>query len=102
MSNPGSQNQYISNPFSQFPFMIGSQQGIFTNISAAPPFSSQPVEVSGPGVLPQSLQMCSNLTLSPLSSQQVSLNHMPVNEISGNPVSLSTQPVSVFSFLLLQ
>ncbi|KAK6993736.1 scm-like with four MBT domains protein 1 [Biomphalaria glabrata] len=98
MSNPGSQNQYISNPFSQFPFMIGSQQGIFTNISAAPPLSSQPVEVSGPGVLPQSLQMCSNLTLSPLSSQQVSLNHMPVNEISGNPVSLSTQPVSVFSF----
>ncbi|KAH9504832.1 Scm-like with four MBT domains protein 2 [Bulinus truncatus] len=101
MSNPASQNQFISNAFNQFPFMIGNQQSIFTNINTGSTLSSQPVEMSpGSGTLPQSLQVCSNLThaLPPLSNQHLSLNHMAVSDISNNPVSLSTQPVSVFSF----
>lgn len=114
MSNPTGQNQYLSNPYSPFPIMLGNQQNIFTSINTAATLPSQSVEassvsqVSGPSPLPQiphSLQMPSNLTnsMSHITNHQVSLSQLSSNSISltqipNTPVSLDSQPVSVFSF----
>ncbi|XP_059151098.1 scm-like with four MBT domains protein 1 [Physella acuta] len=114
MSNPTGQNQYLSNPYSPFPIMLGNQQNIFTSINTAATLPSQSVEassvsqVSGPSPLPHiphSLQMPSNLTnsMSHITNHQVSLSQLSSNSISlsqipNTPVSLDSQPVSVFSF----
>ncbi|CAL1529108.1 unnamed protein product [Lymnaea stagnalis] len=106
--NQNGQNPFLSNPFHQFPIMVGNQQSIFTSINTATPLPSQEAssvhQVPGSSPLPQTIQMSSNMSnaMSHVSNHQMSLSHLSnsisLSQMPSNSVSLSSQPVSVFSF----
>ncbi|GFN93457.1 scm-like with four mbt domains protein 1 [Plakobranchus ocellatus] len=121
VSGGAGQGQYIASPFTQFPIVLGSHQGILNSINSAQPLSSQGID---PAVISQTAPACSvsvtlsqavlpvNRTLSVLSVADTNLGK-PVTQsnqigpmpnvistgvsLAQEPVSLSSQPVSVFS-----
>ncbi|CAG5126728.1 unnamed protein product, partial [Candidula unifasciata] len=97
-SAAGHQNQYISNSFAQFPLVLGNQQSIFTGINTAAALTSQTNESVPVSQMSRVSQAAHIEMTNCLGTGHLSSNSMTVSEISSNPASLSSQPVSVFSF----
>ncbi|BFZ09138.1 hypothetical protein BsWGS_12177 [Bradybaena similaris] len=95
-SAAGQQNQYISNSFAQFPVVLGNQQSIFTGINAA--LTSHPIENVPVSQVSRVSQTAHIEMTNCLGTGHLSSNSVTVGEIPSNPASLSSQPVSVFSF----
>ncbi|XP_005111500.1 scm-like with four MBT domains protein 1 [Aplysia californica] len=83
----GTQSQFLSNPFNQFPIMLSNQPSLFSTINAVPPPQSRPIETA-----PVSQPLVVDSARPASQTQQVGVAR------SNNTVSLSSQPVSVFSF----
>lgn len=98
-SAAGQQNQYISNSFAQFPVVLGNQQSIFTGINAAAAaLTSHPIENVPVSQVSRVSQTAHIEMTNCLGSGHLSSNSVTVSEIPSSPASLSSQPVSVFSF----